>query len=96
VTKRAFSGTLQDLASQEAVNVVLREHGAKFLKSNVFTPCPGMAAIAYFTLGPSQLLEEGFAVQGDQAVLARYTRPVGAAPDPAVSTAMERALCVVR
>lgn len=92
--KKPFSGTLQDLASQEAVNAVLRHRGAKFERSDTFGPCPGMAAIATFRIASARTLQEGFAVQSGQAVLVTYARPSGATLDPAVSRAMERALCV--
>ncbi|HVA34455.1 MAG TPA: hypothetical protein VNG31_09920, partial [Candidatus Baltobacteraceae bacterium] len=73
--KKPFPGTLQDLASQQAINVVLRNRGAKLERSDVFTPCPGMAAIAYFHLGKDRNLDQGFAVQGDNAVIVTYVRP---------------------
>ena len=91
--KKAFPGTLQDLASQQAINVVLRNRGAKLERSDVFAPCPGMAAIAYFQLGKDRKLDQGFAVQGDNAVIVTYIRPAAAPTDPNVSRAMERALC---
>jgi len=91
--KKSFNGTLQELASQQAVDVVLRRRGAKFTQSTTFAPCPGMAAIASFTLGTDRLLEQGFAVQSDRAVLVTYVRPKSATFDPAVSKAMESALC---
>jgi hypothetical protein len=91
-SKARFDGTLQDLASREAVNIVLRYRGAKFKKSDVFGPCPGMAAIATFADG-ARTLQEGFTVQNGYAVTVLYARPAGAADDPAVTRAMQRTLC---
>jgi len=90
---RPFTGTLQDLASQEAINVVLRYKGSHFVRSVVFTPCPGMAAVASFTYG-GNLLEEGFGLQNGQAVLVAYVRPKDQPSDVAADAAMEKALCV--
>ena len=92
-TRRSFGGSLQDLASQEAVNVVLRNRGSHFIKSDVFKPCPGMAAVANFSYG-NDVIDEGFAVQSGQAVLVAYTRPKDSPVDPAAENAMEKALCV--
>jgi hypothetical protein len=91
--KRSFGGTLQDLASQEAINVVMRYVGAKLQSSDPFGPCPGMAAVASFRLGTSKLLAQGFAVQNGQAVQTTYIRPVGKPVDRAVAQAMQRTLC---
>ncbi len=91
--QRAFSGTLQDLASQEAVNVVLQHHGAKFSRSDVFAPCPGRAAMATFALPGGDVLEDAFAVTNGKALVVTYVRPAGTAIDPAVEDAMQRALC---
>jgi hypothetical protein len=91
--QRAYPGTLQDLASAEAVNVVMQHHGAKFQGSDIFQSCPGRAAVATFTLPGGQILQEAFAVQNDQAIVATYIRPQGTAVDPAVSTAMNGVLC---
>jgi hypothetical protein len=94
-TQISFSGTLQDLASAQTVNVVLRNHAARFIKSDVFHPCPGQAAVATFALGKTQTLEQGFAeLPNDRAVLVTYVRPNGVPVDPAVTAAMQRALCV--
>ena len=92
-SKTPYDGTLQDLASREAVNVVLRHRGAKFDRSDVYPPCPGMGAIATFSDGASTL-QEGFAVQGDSAVRVLYVRPAQTPDDPAATAAMQRALCV--
>lgn len=91
--KKSFGGTLQDLASQQAVNVVLRYRGAKLQSSDPFGPCPGLAAVASFKLGETKLLQQGFAVQSGQAVQVTYIRPAGQPVEPAVAAAMKRVLC---
>ncbi len=91
--KRRFEGSLNDLASQEAVNVVLRHTGARFVASAPFKPCPGQAAVATFRVGAT-LLAQGFAVENGDAVEVTYVRPNHAAFDPVVRTAMIHALCV--
>lgn len=91
--KRAYDGTLQALASQQAIDVVLRNHGAKFVKSDVFAPCPGLAAIATFTLGKTRTLEDGFSVINGQAALVTYEHANDAPADKGVTDAMTAALC---
>lgn len=92
-TKESFQGTLQDLAQREIVNVTLQNRGIKFVKSDVYAPCPGAAAVATFT-GGGQTAQDGFAVVGGSAVVVRYDRPATAPDDPAALAAMQRALCV--
>lgn len=91
--RRDFTGTLQDLASAEATNVVLKRRGAKFDRSDVFGPCPGQAALVRFSLPNGRLLQEGLAVLNGRAVVAGYERPASAQDDPAALQALERALC---
>ncbi len=88
-----FSGTLQDLAQREIVNATLGKRGVKFVKSDVFAPCPGVAAIATFA-GGGLTLQDAFAVENGSAVVVRYDRPTDAHDDPAALAAMQRALCV--
>jgi len=92
-TKEAFRGTLQDLARREVVDAALSGRGLKFVKSDVFGPCPGVAAIATFT-GRGQTVEDGFAVAGGNALVVRYERPATVPDDPAAVAAMQRAICV--
>jgi hypothetical protein len=91
--KRSFGGTLQDLASQETINVLLRYRGARFLRSDPFGPCPGAAAVATFKLEGARILERGFSVQNGQAIEVTYLRPASAPPDAAATEAMKGALC---
>ena len=90
--KKPFQGALQDLASQEAVNVVLRRRGVKFRSSDPFPACPGRAAVATFD-APGQILQEAFSVQSGEAVVITYVRPLGSPTDPDAAAAMERTLC---
>jgi hypothetical protein len=92
-TVRSFSGSLPDLASQVAIDVVLQHRGAKLRSSNPLGPCPGAAGLAIFTLPEGQTIEEGFAVHDGQARRAIYARPSAASADPAVETAMQNLLC---
>jgi hypothetical protein len=88
----AFEGTLQDLASQVAVDALIRQHGVK-LQSNPFGPCPGAAGVATVRLPDAKVLQVGFAVRNGQAIRARYVRPAGTPVDPDVVSAMQAALC---
>jgi hypothetical protein len=92
--KHRYDGTLQDLASREAIDAVLRHRGARFLKSDIFAPCPGVAAVATFSLPKGRVLEDAFAVQNGQAIQVEYERPGDAPKSPAVAQAIQRALCV--
>jgi len=92
--QRPFGGALQDLASSVTVDVLLHHRGAKLEGSVPFTPCPGAAGVATFTLPQGETLEEGFAVRDNRAVQTTYLRPSGTPADPAVIAAMQTALCV--
>jgi hypothetical protein len=92
-SKERFDGTLQDLAQREIVNNALRDHGVKFVKSDVYAPCPGIAAIATFR-GEGQTVQDAFAVESGYAIVVRYDRPANAHDDPAALAAMQRDLCV--
>jgi hypothetical protein len=91
--KAPFGGTLQDLAQREIVNTTLRDRALKFVKSDVFRPCPGLAGIATFS-GAGQTVQDAFAVESGNAVVVRYQRPAAAHDDPAAVAAMQRAICV--
>lgn len=91
--KEPFQGTLQDLAQREIVNTTLQNRGIKFVKSDVYSPCPGVAALATFA-GAGQTAQVGFAVAGGSAIVVRYSRPSASHDDPAAIAAMQRALCV--
>ena len=91
-SKQRFNGTLQDLAQREIVNDSLRNRGLKFVRSDVFGPCPGLAAIATFA-GTGRTLQDAFALQSGDAVVIQYERPTDAHDDHAAVSAMQRALC---
>lgn len=90
-TKEPFAGTLQELAQREIVNNALRK--LKFVKSDVYAPCPGIAAIATFS-GAGKTTQDGFAVVSGSAMVVRYERPANVPDDSAARTAMQHALCV--
>jgi hypothetical protein len=90
--RRPFSGTLSDLASRVAIDIVLRNGRAK-LRSDPFAPCPGEAGLATVLQRGGKPLEEGFAVRDGVAVRTTYIRPAGAPPDPNVTAAMQAVLC---
>jgi len=90
-TKQPFSGTLQELAQREIVDNAL--HKLKFVKSDVYEPCPGVAAIATFS-GARKTVEDGFAVVSGSAMVVHYERPANVPADSAAKAAMQRALCV--
>jgi hypothetical protein len=90
-----FTGSLQELASKQAVDVAKADKGARFVGSDTFGPCPGQAALASFSNGGRELVQ-GIAVIDGKATLVTYTRPQNTAMDPAVAKAMEGALCVAR
>ncbi len=90
-----FDGTRQDLASRVTIDALIRDRGAKLQSSVPFAPCPGLAAVATFRRGGGTTLQVGFAVRDGHAVRVRYVRPDGAPFDPAVTDAMQRALCAM-
>jgi hypothetical protein len=93
--KTPYSGNLQDLASRTTIDALMQHPGAKFRGSVPFAPCPGAAGVATFALGNGTTLQEGFSARRASAVRIRYTRPAGTAVDPAVTEAMQNALCAL-
>lgn len=91
----AFDGTRQDLASRVTIDALIRDRGAKLQSSVPFAPCPGLAAVATFRRGGGTTLQVGFAVRDGHAIRVRYVRPSGAPADPAVTEAMQSALCAM-
>jgi hypothetical protein len=92
-SRRPFSGTLQDLASAVAIDVLLHSRGAKLRSSEPFAPCPGAAGIATVALPGGTTLREGFAVRDALAVRTVYALPAAAQPDANVQAAMQSLLC---
>jgi hypothetical protein len=91
--QKRFSGTLQDLASAVAIDVLLHNRGAKLRSSEPFAPCAGAAGVATVGLPGGKTLQEGFAVRDALAVRTVYALPAGAQPDPDVQAAMQNVLC---
>ncbi len=88
-----FSGGLQDLASELAVDTVQRYSGSRLLQSVPFPACPGEAGLAGFALSGGRLLEVAFGVNNGNAVTAEYLRPRSIGAAPAAMTAMQQAVC---
>jgi len=92
---RQFGGSLQDLASQLTIDVLMHRPGVKFRGSVPFAPCPGRAGIATFALRDRTTMQEAFAVDNGQAIQITYLRPTGSPVDPKVTAAMQDALCAL-
>jgi hypothetical protein len=92
-SRRRFPGTLQDLASAVAIDVLLHNRGARLRSSEAFAPCPGAAGVATVSLPAGTTLREGFAVRDTMAVRTAYVLPAAAQPDPNVQIAMQNVLC---
>lgn len=92
-SRKPFVGTLHDLASQQAIDNVLKHRGSRLIASDPFGPCPAFAGVERFEY-EHRILREGFAVQNGQAVLVTYIRPVNVPIDSSVTQAMKRTLCV--
>jgi hypothetical protein len=92
-SRKAFPGTLQDLASAVAIDALLHNPGGKLRSSDPFPPCPGAAGVATLSLRGGSALREGFAVHDGLAVRTTYRLPAGAQPDANVVAAMQNVLC---
>lgn len=93
-----YSGTLQDLASQVPVNVILQHKGAKLVSSVPFDPCPGEAGLDRFSLPSASghgkdILEVAFTNWNGNATIASYQRFATTAENPAALSAMRHAVC---
>jgi hypothetical protein len=88
----AFSGSLKDLASQETINVLLRNPGVHFVGSLPLAQCPAQAGLATFG-SSTHIIEAAFSVQNGQAVTILYLRPARAKASDAVRSAMGATLC---
>ena len=91
--RKAFEGSLQDLASVVTIDALLRHRGAKSKGTAPLTACPGLAAVATFTLPDDSILQEGFTVRNGASVRVTYARPAGARVDSNAAAAMQEALC---
>ena len=91
--KKPFAGTLQELTSQQATEVVGRTKGSHFDGSDTYAPCPGQAALADFSAADRRTYVQGMSVRGGNAVLVTYVRPNGTPMNPEVAQAFATALC---
>ncbi|MGC1379995.1 MAG: hypothetical protein WA814_03085 [Candidatus Baltobacteraceae bacterium] len=89
----SFAGSLQDLASQVAIDVVLHERGTRLQHSQPFAACPGIAGLATFKAPGGKTLAEGFAVRDGEAVRVRYVRRSSDPSEASAEQAMQAALC---
>jgi hypothetical protein len=87
-----FTGTLQELASQQAAAIVKANKGSRFVGSDIFGPCPGQAALENFGAAEREMLV-GLAVRNNEATLVTYSRPANTGMGPDVAKAFEKALC---
>lgn len=94
LTRRPYGGTLQDLASTVAIDVLLHHRGARLVGSVPFRPCPGAAGVATFTVPRGRRLDEGFAVRDGTSIRTSYERPAATPEDQGVLEAMRNALCI--
>jgi hypothetical protein len=92
-TRKAFAGTLADLASVVTIDALLRHRGAKSSGSVPFAACPGLAGVATFALSDGGTLQEGFTVRNGVSLRISYSRPSGSPVDSNAAAAMQRALC---
>ena len=96
--KKSFDGDLKAFASQVTIDTILSHPGAKLVSSVPFPGCEGNAGLMTLDLpksSPPSVLLLGFTVRNFSSVTASYTRPRGAAADPAVTTAMHSVICQV-
>ena len=91
--RKPFEGSLQDLASVVTIDALLRHRGAKSNGTAPLAACPGLAAVATFTLPDDSILQEGFTVRNGASVRVTYARPAGARVDFNAAAAMQEALC---
>lgn len=91
--RKAFAGTLSDLASEVTIDALLRHRGARSSGNLPFAACPGLAGVANFMLPDGEILQEGFTVRNGVSVRISYSRPAGSQVDSNAAAAMQRALC---
>lgn len=93
----SWSGSLKELASQTAANVVLKYEGAKLLRADPFPGCTGEAGLQTFAVpgkgGAPQILRAGFTQWNGPAVTVIYKRPRGSPDSREAVEAMTRSLC---
>jgi hypothetical protein len=90
--QRAFAGTLQELASQQATDFVKINKGAHFDGSDTFAPCPGQAALEYFSAGGQSIYMQGVSTRNGNATVVTYSRPTNTQVPAEVTQAMQKGL----
>lgn len=91
--QRPFGGTLQELASQQATDFVKNTKGAHFDGSDTFAPCPGQAALEYFSVVTQGIYMQGVATRNGNATVVTYSRPANTPVPAEVTQAMQKGLC---
>jgi ABC-type glycerol-3-phosphate transport system substrate-binding protein len=91
--QRPFAGTLQELASQQATQFASGNAHAHFDGSDTFAPCPGQAALEYFSAGPQRVYLQGLATRNGNATIVTYARPTNTQVPTEVTAALKSALC---
>ncbi len=91
--QRPFSGTLQELASQQATDFVKNTRGAHFDGSDTVAQCPGQAALEYFSVGTQGISTQGVATRNGNATIVTYSRPKNTQIPAEVTAALEKGLC---
>jgi hypothetical protein len=91
--QRQFAGTLQELASQQATDFVKTTKGAHFDGSDTFAPCPGQAALEYFSVASQGIYLQGVSTRNGNATIVTYSRPANTQIPAEVTQAMQKSLC---
>lgn len=93
-TSVPYDGTMKDLASLTATNIVLRNK-AKLVKAAPFSRCPAVAATQTFSLPGGGVMLVAFSVQNGRRVQTEYVRAGKEANDPAAIDAMAANVCAL-
>lgn len=91
-----WNGSLKDLSSQVAINIILQYKGARLLRTDPFPACPGEAGVQTFALSGTRdrdVLRVAFTQWNGPALTIVYRRPGGLPDDKAAVDAMTRAVC---
>jgi hypothetical protein len=93
VEQRPFTGSLQELASQQATDFVKSTKGAHFDGSDTVPQCPGQAALEYFSAAGRTIYLQGIATRNQNATIVTYSRPTNTMVPAEVTEALQRSLC---
>lgn len=91
-----WNGSLKDLSSQVATNIILQYKGARLVRTDPFPACPGEAGVQTFALSGfhgHEVLRAAFTQWSGPAVTIIYRRPGELPDDKAAVDAMTRAVC---